>query len=98
EAVDMLKVGSSMIPIDLASTVSTVIDGGLTQLNIFDVVKGSGQFSLTDGTADVATGNGTLGTLTGASVFSLTLTQLNVFAGAGASFGAGPSFTLQTDG
>jgi ClpP class serine protease len=60
---------------------------GQASLDIFGFVVGTAEFTMAQGTSTVSTGNsniGTAGTLNNASIMSITLTNLNLFAGVGA--------------
>ena len=81
---DGLVLTSGSLP---ALTVDVGIDfavSGSVSLDVFGVVTGTADFSIAQGTADVDTGNGNLGvagTLEDASVFAVTLSNLNLFIG-----------------
>ena len=89
----------------LTSSIELRISGAAS-IDVFGFVVGTvDEFVMTTGTSTVTTGNaaiGTAGTLTNASVMSVTLTGLDLFAGVGASLdegGAGlADDTVDTDG
>ena len=58
---------------------------GAAALDIFGAVLGTASFSLTQATETIDTGNPDIGTLTDASVLAISLSNVNLFAGAGAS-------------
>ncbi|HUL53652.1 MAG TPA: LEPR-XLL domain-containing protein, partial [Opitutaceae bacterium] len=75
---------------------------GSASLNIGpgNLVAVIGTLTLEAATADVVTGNTTIGTLNGASVFAFTLSGANLFVGTGGAFGSGGTdrSTIDTTG
>ncbi|CAN0471149.1 unnamed protein product, partial [Phaeothamnion confervicola] len=80
------------IAIDQAVELQVVsASAAVNVFGFFVATVGPNNFTLTRATANVVTGNAALGTLTGASVFSISLDGLNAFAGVGASLSGSSS-------
>ena len=74
---------------------------GSAALDVFGVVVGTANFSMTQGTDTIGTGNsaiGDSGTLTDAGVMVISLSNINLFAGIGASLDQDPVDDLTTIG
>ena len=83
----------------LTKLVELQVDGSVS-LDAFGFVVGTASSSLTKATADVTTGNAALGTaglLSGARLLSITLTNVNLFAGVGASLNENGTLTNVLD-
>src|SRR5439155_7116953 len=73
-----------LIDLDISNALQLQATGA-TALDAFGFLVGTASFEMVQATTDITTGNASLGTLLDASLLSVTLTNLNLFAGAGAS-------------